>query len=253
MKPIVNYQNKDLYLNIGEYSNGRIGILLNDENGELWDDLTVNLPNKELEKDYIFINPRIDNDLLDKLCETGVFLNLYKIEDYDYRVVIVNMDALKKYRNDYQIEMWVTEEDRNQGFVNIYDKHYDNLNDALKKARDLYGDDELASIMITNNGESIYCRDKETFETFYLNDDKFSKVPKEILDEYISNYTDHKKLPIKEDKIYCENNDTDYIAVDNSSGECYVEEFQNEKQVHEWLLGKEKEEIDKEKIEEVTL
>ena len=253
MKPIVNYQNKDLYLNIGEYLNGRIGILLNDENGELWDDLTVNLPNKELEKDYIFINPRIDNDLLDKLCETGVFLNLYRIEDYDYRVVIVNMDALKKYRNDYQIEMWVTEEDRNQGFVNIYDKHYDNLNDALEQARDLYGDDELASIMITNNGESIYCRDKETFETFYLNDDTFSKVPKEILDEYISNYTDHKKLPIKEDKIYCENNDTGFIAVDNSSGECYVEEFKNEKQVHEWLLGKEKEEIDKEIIEEVTL
>ena len=138
MKPIVNYQNKDLYLNIGEYLNGRIGILLNDENGELWDDLTVNLPNKELEKDYIFINPRIDNDLLDKLCETGVFLNLYRIEDYDYRVVIVNMDALKKYRNDYQIEMWVTEEDRNQGFVNIYDKHYDNLNDALEQAIDLY-------------------------------------------------------------------------------------------------------------------
>ena len=107
--------------------------------------------------------------------------------------------------------------------------------------------------MITNNGESIYCRDKETFETFYLNDDTFSKVPKEILDEYISNYTDHKKLPIKEDKIYCENNDTGFIAVDNSSGECYVEEFQNEKQVHEWLLGKEKEEIDKEIIEEVTL
>lgn len=253
MKPIVNYQNKDLYLNIGEYPNGRIGILLNDENGELWDDLTVNLPNKKLEKDYIFINPRIDNDLLDKLCETGVFLNLYRIEDYDYRVVIVNMDALKKYRNDYQIEMWVTEEDRNQGFVNIYDKHYDNLNDALKKARDLYGDDELASIMITNNGESIYCRDKETFETFYLNDDKFSKVPKEILDEYISNYTIHKELPIKEDKIYCENDDTSFIAVDNSSGECYVEEFQNEKQVHEWLLGKEREEIDKEIIEEVTL
>lgn len=253
MKPIVNYQNKDLYLNIGEYPNGRIGILLNDENGELWDDLTVNLPNKELEKDYIFINPRIDNDLLDKLCETGVFLNLYRIEDYDYRVVIVNMDALKKYRNDYQIEMWVTEEDRNQGFVNIYDNHYDNLNDALKKARDLYGDNELASIMITNNGESIYCRDKETFETFYLNDDKFSKVPKEILDEYISNYTIHKELPIKEDKIYCENDDTSFIAVDNSSGECYVEEFQNEKQVHEWLLGKEKEEIDKEIIEEVTL
>ena len=90
MKPIVNYQNKDLYLELGEYPNGRIGILLNNQNGELWDDLTINLPDKELENNYIFVNPNIPNDLLDKLCETGAFLNLYRVEDYDYRVIMVN-------------------------------------------------------------------------------------------------------------------------------------------------------------------
>lgn len=243
MKPIVNYQNKDLYLELGEYPNGRIGILLNNQNGELWDDLTINLPDKELENNYIFVNPNIPNDLLDKLCETGVFLNLYRVEDYDYRVIMVNKDVLKQYVDDYRIEMWETEEDRNQGFVTSYDEHFTNFNDALKMARDLYGNDELASIMILNHDESLYCRDKDTFETFYINDDSFSKIPSDLLNKYVDNWVNHRELPLKDTKIYSDKEGTGYVAVDNSFGECYVEEFETEKQVHEWLLGKEKTEI----------
>lgn len=243
MKSIVNYQNRDLYLELGEYPNGRIGILLNDENGELWDDLTINLPDKELEDNYIFVNPNIQNDLLDKLCETGAFLNLYRVEDYNYRVIIVNKDVLKQYVDDYRIEMWETEEDRDQGFATSYNEHFTNFNDALKMARSLYGNDELASIMILNHDESLYCRDKDTFETFYLNNDQFSKIPPKILRMYIDNCIEHKDLPINEDKIYSDEICGGYIAVDNSTGDCFVEEFKTERQVHEWLLGKEKSEI----------
>ena len=243
MKPIVNYQDKDLYLQLGEYPNGRIAILLNDENGEVWDDLTINLPHKELEDNYIFVNPNIQDDLLNKLCETGVFLNLYRIEDYDYRMIIVNKDFLKHYVDDYRIEMWETENDREQGFSTSYDEHFNIFNDALKMARDLYGDDELASIMIMNHDESVYCRDKDTYETFYIKNDKFSKVPQAILDEYIDNWMDHKDLPINEDKMYSNQLGSGYIAVDNSTNECYVEEFDTEEQAQKWLLGKEKEEI----------
>lgn len=243
MKSIVNYQNKYLYLELGEYPNGRLAVLLNDSDGELWDDLTINLPNKELEDNYLFINPNIQADLLDKLCETGVFLNLYRVEDYDYRMIIVNMDALKQYINDYKIEMWETENDREQGFSTAYIEHFTNFNDALKKARELYEDNDLASIMIMNHNESVYCRDNATFETFYINNDQFSKVPQTILDEYIDNWMDHKDLPIKEDKMYSNQIGSGYIALDNSTNECYVEEFDTEEQVQKWLLGKEKDEI----------
>lgn len=243
MKSIVNYQDKDLYLELGEYPSGRLAILLNNKNGELWDDLTINLPHKKLDDNYIFVNPNIQNDLLDKLCETGVFLNLYRVEDYDYRMIIVNKDVLKQYVDDYRIEIWETEEDRDQGFATSYDEHFNNFGDALKMARSLYGDDELASIMIMNHDESLYCRDKDTFETFYLNNDKFSKVPQSILDEYIDNWMDHKDLPIKEDKIYSNQISSGFIAVDNSTDECYVEEFETEEQAQKWLLGKEREEL----------
>lgn len=253
IKSIVNYQNKKLYLELGRYSNGRLAILLNDANGELWDDLTINLPNKHLEENCIFINPGIQNYLLNKLCKTGVFLNLHRKEDFEYRILMVNRDLLKKYANDYRIEMWESEEDRNQGFVTIYNEHFGTLEDALEEARYLYDDGVVASIMILNNDESIYCRDKETFETFYLNNDEFSKIPQETLEEYIDNCMDSKELPINVKKMYSEKIGGGYIAVDNSTGECYVEEFDNENQVHKWLLGKEKDEIIDKFDDEVSL
>lgn len=243
MKSITNYNNKDLYLEVGKYPNGRLAILLNDSKGDLWDDLTYNLPNKELEDNQIFINPRIDNNLIDQLCDTGVFLNTYRTEDYDYRVLYVNNSLLKNYTENYKIEIWETEYDRDNGEGYIYNKTFNDFKEALIQARRLYDKNNLASIEILNEfDEAMFCKDDES-EEFYFKNNKISLVDKEIVDMYINNWMDHKELPIKENKLYCKVVGSGYLTIDNSSGECYVEEFDNEKQAQKWLLGKEKEEI----------
>ena len=250
MKPIVKYLGKNLYLECGTYPNGRVGILLNDEQGELWDDLTINLPDKELDDNCVFINPRIENDLLEKLCETGVFLNTYRVEDFDYRMFIINRPLLKEYIEQYKIEIWETEENRDRGEGFIYNKVFDDFDDALEKARNLYDYNNYACVEILNaDEESLFCKD-EISEEFYLGKDKFSLVSREIVDEYIDNWMDHKHLPTKETKLYCKMALGGYLAIDNSNGECYVEEFDTEKKVHKWLLGKEKDEIEKDIIME---
>ena len=95
------------------------------ENGDLWDDLTINLPDLELEENTIFINSNIPTDLKDKLFETGVFINMFSTQQYNmgrYDVAYVNMSLLKEYLNYYEIEIWKTEEDRDQGYGFIYDE-----------------------------------------------------------------------------------------------------------------------------------
>ena len=77
MKPIVEYEGKKLYLQKGRYPNNRVAFLLVDEDDELWDDLSINLPDKFVMENEFFINPRIPNDLREKLFETDVFMNLF--------------------------------------------------------------------------------------------------------------------------------------------------------------------------------
>jgi len=146
----------------------------------------------------------------------------------------------------YIIEIWETEEYRNIGEGYIYNKEFDNFKDALKEARKIFDDNNLASIEILDeNNKSYYCRDNES-EEFYVDNYKYSKLPREIVDKYIDNWMDKKKLPTKENRFYCNMVAGGYLGVDNSSGECYVEEFDTEEQVQKWLSGIEKDEILKE-------
>lgn len=248
MKPIVKYQGHDLFLDVSNYSvNNRMYIGLVTEDGELWDDITINLADLEVEDNMIFINSNIPRDLKDKLYETGVFLDMFYSQNYNmgsYDVAYVNKELLNDYINEtYCIQVWDSEHDRDEGYAIRDEKLFNDVNKAIEYARDEFDKYKYASVEVIDLKNKVYfCKDKES-EEFYTNDDKYCKVSKEIVDKYIDNWMGHKELPIKEDKIYCEMVSSGYLGIDNSSGECYVEEFETEEQVQKWLLGMEKDEI----------
>lgn len=77
----------------------------------------------------------------------------------------------------------------------------------------------------------------------YLNSEKIEKVDHSIISEYISCCDEGKALPVDKDMIYVQDGAL-FIAIDNTSGECYVEEFKTEADVLKWFNGVEKEEIE---------
>lgn len=77
----------------------------------------------------------------------------------------------------------------------------------------------------------------------YLNSEMIEKVDRSIISEYISCWEEGKSLPVDKDMIYAQDGEL-FIAIDNTSNECYVEEFKTEEDVIKWFNGVEKEEIE---------
>ena len=67
-----------------------------------------------------------------------------------------------------------------------------------------------------------------------LNSKKIQKVDKMIINEYISCWVDGKPLPIDKSMIYTYDGNI-FIAINNTSNECYVEEFGTEEEVLNWF------------------
>lgn len=138
---------------------------------------------------------------------------------------------------EYSIEYWETDWHRDAGEGMYYDKTFSSYDAAIKKARELFIDNNYASIeVLDSNNEAVYCRDDES-EEFYFDDDKISCVDSDVVNKYIDNWTNKKEQTFSGDKLYCSDNNL-YIGVDNSTGNCWVEEFNTEKEVQKWLLGK---------------
>lgn len=238
VKPVMNYKGVDLYLKKAVYiNNERTAFLLIKENGELWDDLTINLPDEKLEDNEIFLNPNLSLDIIKKLFYSGALTNLF-FDKSGYKKVSVNHKIIDDYIIDnYTIKAWETDRDRDTGYSCTYDYVFSDFESALKVARKLYEDNNLSSIEIIRDGtEAVYCRDSKS-EEFYFKDGTLSCVDKDIADNYISAWTNKEKLPLNIDKLYC-NEGNKFMGIDNSTGNCWVEEFDTEKAVQEWLLGK---------------
>ena len=73
----------------------------------------------------------------------------------------------------------------------------------------------------------------------YLNSEMIEKVDRSIIGEYISCWEEGKPLPVDKDMNYAQDGDL-FIAVDNTSNECYVEEFKTEEHVIKWFNESEK-------------
>ena len=95
--------------------------------------------------------------------------------------------------------------------------------------------------VIDLNNKVYFGKDNDS-KVLYTKNGNVRLVDNEIVDKYIDNWMDHKELPTKETKLYCKMAIGGYLAIDNSSGECYVEEFETEEQVYKWFSGKDLEE-----------
>ncbi len=119
-KPLLRYNDKNLYLVIANYiSNGRLYLGLEDRDGNLYSDITVNLVAfPEYGKNNIFICDDLPKDLVNKLRDKSIIEETIDTIYYDYNkydVVAVNESKLKKY---------------NSKSYNRYKKYYE---DFLKK------------------------------------------------------------------------------------------------------------------------
>lgn len=100
----------ELDLKIYTYPNKRIAILMYNSDGELFDDLTINLPNLSINGiDEGFISSNIDIltsddfNLIDTLKKDGVIITTYGKRGYNfgsYEYVKFNLDVLKEYDNE---------------------------------------------------------------------------------------------------------------------------------------------------------
>lgn len=186
MKPIVKHNGKELFLYVDKYSvNGRMYIGLVTKEGELWNDLTINLPDVPLEKNTIFVNADLSNELREKLIDTGVFFNLFPPIKYNmgsYETYYVSQELMKEYTNDtFYIQVWGTELDRENGFSVRDDRIFDNLDSAIEYAREEFEKYKYASLEIVDNDNKLYfCKDKDS-EDIYINGQKICFVDKKIL------------------------------------------------------------------------
>ncbi len=138
----------------------------------------------------------------------------------------------------YYIEVWLTENDREQGNGFRYSDVYTDKEKAIEAAKELIDTNGYSFVEVVkeNPKVSVFCTDGETEELIsydkYYN--KIYKVSHEELNEYIENWTNKEEQKFDYDLLYCEDNGS-YIAVDNYEGECYVEEFETEAQAVFWL------------------
>lgn len=101
-EPLLNYQSEDLYLTIANYSNnGRLYMRLETLDGEMFDDITVNLTDvPDLAKDEVFLNKTIDDNLKQQLIKSGLIsdMNIKMLYNLGmYSLVSVNLEKLKEY------------------------------------------------------------------------------------------------------------------------------------------------------------
>lgn len=90
-----------MYIEIGSYDfNNRLAVRLREKNGELFDDLTINLPELPVKKGEVFINSWLDSKFLDCFLKEGIIKKYCGKEQYnmgEYNKVELNLNKLKEY------------------------------------------------------------------------------------------------------------------------------------------------------------
>ncbi len=234
VKPIVNYDNLDLYLIMSKYMNGRIYLGLIEKNGELYADITVNIPSYFLDYGEIFLNGDLEDKLKNKLFNTPVFKkegSKIKFNYGTYERACYNRKLLKDYMyTEYTIKYWKTEKDRDERNTNWVKKKFNSFEDALQRGRKLFNRNNWFSMEIGDQINNIYFYKENAFEEFYINDLSIVKENKDYLNKYVDDWINKKEMPPNEKLFYCEDGNK-YIAVDNTTNNCSIEEFTNEKDV----------------------
>lgn len=152
-------------------------------------------------------------------------------------------DAINTYIYDYEIgeeyyiKIWETEEDRTQGEPFEHLKTYYDKNSAIEEAKKILSRQDYAYLeVIRYSDEEVIFASDGNEEEYFCDGKKINYVEEKVLKEYIDNWNNHKELPIYDDLIYTKEEDK-YIAVDNTSGDCWVEKFDSKEKAIKWLLG----------------
>lgn len=135
----------------------------------------------------------------------------------------------------YYINMWINEQDRDDGYMSTDDNSFDSLEKAINYARNEFDANHYSSLeIVDSNRKAYFCKDSES-EDFFLNGLKICFVSNDILNKYIDCWNDNKPLPLDENLLYSKSGNK-YIAINNTSDDCFVEEFDKEEDAKNWLL-----------------
>ena len=188
------------------------------------------------EKVYIASNAdgdyEVGNDLYDMSCADADY---YWYEDNDF-LDNEELDYEDDAKNKYYARIWTTEYNRNQGISDEYYSNFNNIKDAIEELRKFFDDGNCVCVELYDSSDNLYYnRDKES-EDFYINNVKITKVSKELLGKYVDSWVDHKKLPVNDNLLYCENDNNVFTAIDNRNNNCFTEDFDSENKVFDWLF-----------------
>lgn len=144
------------------------------------------------------------------------------------------------YENDetYSIKIWETEELRNQGLPFDYLKTYYSKDEAIDDAMKIMDRFGYAYLEVFKDNDDLLVFGTDGVKHTYYNESEYQnkiyKVTHEELTEYVNDWTNKNLNENHYDLLYCEDNGK-FVAVDNRSGDCFVEEFQTEAQAVFWL------------------
>ena len=156
------------------------------------------------------------------------------IESYAYNYI--------NYENEetYSIKIWETEELRDMGEAFNYLKTYYSKEDAIDDAIKIMDRFGYAYLEVLKDNDDSLVFGTDGVEHTYYNESKYQnkiyKVTHDELTKYVNDWTNKNLNENHYDLLYCEDNGK-FVAVDNRSGDCFVEEFQTEAQAVFWLDG----------------
>lgn len=165
--------------------------------------------------------------------------NFYLSEgDLNYEWYYDNKRKKDMLNNSYTIRIWKTEELRDIGESFNYFETFYNKDDAINEAKMIMSRENYAYLEVLDNKDKLIFGTDGINEEYYKKQKyqtKIYKVSPEELKEYIDRWTEKKELNLDYSLLYCQEGNFCYVAVDNSSGECFVEEFEKEAQAIYWL------------------
>lgn len=145
--------NNDYYLNVAQYvNNNRLYIGISNQVDDLVTDITINLPDVEIESNnQIFLSADIQDDIKVKLIDKGIISKIDTTQKYnmgEYQIAYIDFDALKKYDSKGVDEFLNNQKKEKDNLFNFYDK--EEIKKLLK--------DKIKLVYIDNGSEEVVAR-----------------------------------------------------------------------------------------------